>query len=105
MSSNIEELLAEALRKVVREEVRAAFQDMRKVEAEDPEKLVGVAAAALRLGVSKSTIYKLSDKLELPSVKVGAGLRFKIADLDTYKETHRRSPALVAKVVSAAGRG
>lgn len=101
---SIEQSIAEALRQVVREEIRAAFAEARAAEdAEDAKRLVGVPEAALRLGLSRSTVYKLSERFEIPNVKIGTSLRFRVADLDAYKDARRRSRAVVTRLAAAAG--
>lgn len=78
----------------------AVLEALRLVETEKEDDLVGPAAAALRLGIAKSRVYKLAKRVELPSIKIGNSLRFKIRDLNAYRDAHRRSPELVARLAS-----
>jgi len=68
------------------------------------EQLVGVAAAAERLGISTSTVYKMAARVELPSVKLGGRLLFKLADLAAHAEKRRRTPAIVARLARGRNR-
>lgn len=49
-------------------------------------RLVGVEEAARHLGLSTSTVYKRAERCELPSVKEGGRLLFRMADLDAYAD-------------------
>ncbi len=86
------------LETAVRDGVRAALSQLRPQPGEDHDRLVGVIKAANRLGLSTSTTYKLAERLELPSVKVGSRVLFKVADLVAYAEERRRSPERVRQL-------
>jgi excisionase family DNA binding protein len=60
--------------------------------------LLDVDAAAQHLGLSSSTIYKLAERCELPSSKLGRRLVFRPADLDAYAEARKRTPALANRL-------
>ncbi len=62
----------------------------------DPTGLLDVRAAAARIGLSTSTLYKLAAAITIPSVKFGSRLMFKVTDLDAFIEQRRRSPERVA---------
>jgi excisionase family DNA binding protein len=79
------------LREVVREELPLALAQLQPRPDIDPDRLVGVAEAADRLGLSTSTVYKRAEACELPSVKDGGRLLFRVADLVAYAEARRRS--------------
>lgn len=52
--------------------------------------LLDVEAAAERIGLAPSTLYKLAARNALPSVKIGGRLLFESDALDTYVVQHRR---------------
>jgi len=58
--------------------------------------LLCVEEAAERLGLSPSTIYKRAESGQLPSVKDGGRLLFKVIDLDEYVAARRSSSERVA---------
>jgi len=62
-----------------------------------------VDEAAKRLGLATSTVYKLAARVQLPSVKLGGRLLFRVEDLFALVEKHRRSPEQVARL-AAGGR-
>ncbi len=96
MSALADEIKA-ALREVLREELPRALANLRPPA--DGEFYVGVDEAARRLGLSTSTVYKLAERIdELPSVKVGTKVLFKVADLLAYAEKRRRSPERVDRL-------
>jgi excisionase family DNA binding protein len=89
-------LRLEAVRRVLREELPRVLAELQQGQQPHAvEDLVGVGAAARRLGLAVGTVYKLAGKCELPSVKIGARLLFKLADLDVYAAARRRSPERV----------
>jgi excisionase family DNA binding protein len=97
MSALIEEIKV-AVREVVREEIRSALMEQAHHPDAADDHLVDVSEAARRLGLSRSTIYKCAERCELPSIKVGARLLFKRADLAAYTDARRRSPEVVARL-------
>jgi excisionase family DNA binding protein len=66
--------------------------------------LLDVDAAAKRLGLKPATVYKRAAKCELPSVKLGARVLFRPADLDAYTGARRRSPERVKAIADHAAR-
>jgi excisionase family DNA binding protein len=54
--------------------------------------LVRVEEAARILSLSRSTIYELLDRGELPSVRCGAARRIPLAALHTWVERHTSAP-------------
>src|SRR5436853_631267 len=92
--------MAAAVREVVREEVRSALAEMRPAANENDDRLVDVEEAARRLGLAASTVYKRAAQCELPNVKIGGRLLFKLADLAAYADARRRSPERVRELAS-----
>ena len=50
-----------------------------------------VPEVALRLRVSRMTVYRLTKTEAIPAYRVGRQLRVKAADLDTYLESAREN--------------
>src|SRR5258708_2308771 len=63
-----------------------------------PAGLLSLEQAAQHLGLGRSTIRRLAQRVTLASVKSGRRLLFKSSDLDAYAEARRRSPELVTKL-------
>jgi excisionase family DNA binding protein len=84
-----------AVRESVRNEVSAMLVEFRSRNDGDARRLLGVEEAARHLGLSTSTVYKRAERCELPSVKDGGRVLFRIADLDAYADARRRSPERV----------
>lgn len=104
LSQHVEALLT-SLTAMVEQAVERAMERRQPVSTQPlpgDEQLVPVAEAAKRLGLSTSTTYRLAERVELASVKIGGRLLFRVADLAAFAERHRRSPELVARL--AAGR-
>jgi excisionase family DNA binding protein len=104
-------LLKEAVRQVLREELPRVLAELQQgvglpVGVHDSlrrvDGLIGVEAAARHLGLAAGTVYKLARKCELPSVKMGTRLLFKLADLDAYAAARRRSPERVTAIAAGA---
>ena len=93
----------EAVRGVLREELGPEIARLRSETARLSEDggaaLVNVQEAARRLGIAVSTVRNRAQSCALPSIKDGARLLFKVADLDAYVEQHRRSPEAVLRVL------
>src|SRR5260370_26638612 len=70
----------------------------------DGERLVGIREAARQLSISVSTVYKRAQLCELPSVKVGSRLPFRVCDLVAYAEERRRSPKRVFRLANQPSR-
>lgn len=51
-----------------------------------------VPEVALRLRVSRMTVYRLCESTAVPAYRVGRQLRVKAADLDAYLESTRQRP-------------
>jgi excisionase family DNA binding protein len=71
-------------------------------DADGKESLVDVQEAARRLGLAVSTVYQRAAALRLPSVKDGARLLFRPADLDAYVAKRRRSLGMVKRLARGA---
>ena len=48
------------------------------------ERLLNADEVAHLLGLQKSTIYKLSHRGEIPTVKIGSALRFDLDEIETW---------------------
>jgi excisionase family DNA binding protein len=53
--------------------------------------LLGVRDVAMKLGVSTTTVYRLSETRELGSYRVRAAVRFSEGDVAAYLAAHRAS--------------
>ena len=62
------------------------------VTGEEMQLLCDYAAAAARLSTTERHIRELRARREIPFVKIGGSVRFKVADLDAYVEA-RTVPA------------
>lgn len=69
--------------------------------AQGAQALIDVDAAADRLGLSVSTVYRLSRRQTLPSVKVGERLLFEPEALDAYIASNRRDRQSTLRAASA----
>jgi excisionase family DNA binding protein len=96
--------IREAVQQALREELPHLVAELRAMVAGGGDALVDVDGAARRLGLARSTVYKLAQRCELSSVPMGRSLRFRPADLDAYVEARRRSPELVKKIAADAAR-
>src|ERR1700682_1349149 len=95
MSALAEELEA-VVRRVLREELPRVLAELREgVQLPIADDLLGVAAAARRLGLRPGTVYKLGARCDPPSHKSGGRVLFSPADLDAYVAARRRSPERV----------
>lgn len=105
MTPSLEEISA-TLRSVVREEL-ARLLAARPVEVPPAAetRLLGVDEAARHLGLSRSTLYKRAQRCEVPSIKDGNRVLFRVTDLDTYAEARRRSPERVRNIADRALKG
>jgi excisionase family DNA binding protein len=99
--------LRAAIRDVLRIELPAALAAAASpaIAAVDDGRLLDVEAAAARLKIAVSTLYKLAASMEVPHVKLGSRTLFRVGDLDAYVARHLRSPERVAGMVAAATRG
>lgn len=61
-------------------------------EAAELVKLLTTPEAAQRLGVSKRTIQELAAERKIAFIKFGRNVRFAVADLDKFIESHRSLP-------------
>lgn len=55
------------------------------------EKLLTVSEVAEILRLNRFTIYRMSERGRLPSVKIGKALRFRQSDLDAWLERVNRA--------------
>jgi excisionase family DNA binding protein len=95
--------IAERAAEIVLERLRPEIVHSRD---HDDTRLIDVHAAAGKLSVAESAIYKLAGSGRLPSVKVGGRLRFRVADIEKLIEQGTRSDERVrelARVVQAGG--
>jgi excisionase family DNA binding protein len=100
--SAIADELEAVLRKVLDERLRPIEALLAELQTPGEADHLGIPEAAKRLGLATSTIYKLAERCELPSVKLGGRVLFKPADLDAYAEDRRRSPSRVREAVARA---
>lgn len=56
----------------------------------EKDKMLTVKQVAGMLNISVSSIYRLLDRKELPSYKIGGALRIKQSDVDTYLERNKQ---------------
>jgi len=61
-------------------------------ETPEPVKLLTTPEAAQRLGVSKRTIQELAAERKIGVIKFGRNVRFAVADLEKFIESHRSLP-------------
>jgi excisionase family DNA binding protein len=98
--------MREACRQALREELARLLPPLlaelgRPVQAATAA-LLRVPEAAQRLGLATSTVYKLAERCELPSVLLGRRRLFRPADLDTYAAERRSSPGRVRDLAEEA---
>jgi excisionase family DNA binding protein len=53
---------------------------------------LGTPEAAVRLGITQRTLYRLIDEGQVPAYKMGRVLRVKATDLDVFLEQSRVAP-------------
>lgn len=58
----------------------------------EPIEWLTVHEAALRMGVTQRTVYRLVDTDGLPAYPIGRLLRFQCAEVDVYIESRRIKP-------------
>ena len=68
------------------------------------QKLLNVAEAAEYLGTTTKTLYSKASRREIPTVKIGRSLRFRLGDLEQIVRAGLR-PALRSLVAPAEGEG
>ena len=91
---SFEQLVAEAVRQAVREEldqVLAAVRDMVAAAGKPEPKSVTLTEAAARHQVSERTLERRIKSGELPSIRVGRRLLIPVAALDEYFSDQRRA--------------
>ena len=66
------------------------------------EQLLDVEATAARLQVPRSGIYKMATSGQLPAVKVGARLRFRLSDIEEFITQATRSEERVRALAASA---
>ena len=96
--SQLEEVLRSIVRDEVRQVIREELADLEKRNVDlrrRDESLLNVKEAARHLGTGPSTLYKKAASVEIASVKIGSRIMFRVADLDAYVTSRRRSPELV----------
>ena len=80
------EALLETIRQAVREEIRAAQQNGHR----EGRELLSAEAAAKRWDIPISWIRDMARRGELPHIKLGHYIRFKLDDLDKFVKEHRK---------------
>jgi len=98
--SALQDEMREAVRQALREELPRVLAELRQGVQPQAADLVGVEAAARRLGLRPGTIYKLAASIALPSHKIGGRLVFSHVDLDAYAAARRRSQERVAQLAA-----
>jgi len=81
------ETLAEALRPVIAQEIRASVSEAMKVyNKTEPEDIIKLDEAVKFLGLTRNTIYAKVSKDEIPHIKRGGRLYFSRKKLREYLE-------------------
>lgn len=83
-------LTVEQLRELVRSEVQAGFAAAANAPAAVSPAVLSTEAAAKYLSIPVSVLRKRAAKGEVPSFKVGALLRFNVAELDDWMKSLSR---------------
>lgn len=78
------DLLDEAVRAIVRDELSKALADLAPGQSADSRLVVTVAEAAEMLGVSRDTMYQLISGDEVASFVEGRGLKIPVGSLREY---------------------
>ncbi len=91
----------EIIRELVREELGRALGDRKGT----PQALFTVQQAADRLMLAPATVYKMAERREIPSVKIGSRLLFRPEDLDRFIEERLRTRAPRPVLVPRRGSG
>ena len=79
-------LLAEMMRPIIRDEIRAAVSELLAEREEAPAEWLDTKGAAKILGVHVKTLERLSRSGEIKSARAGRCLRFSRAVVDAYLE-------------------
>jgi excisionase family DNA binding protein len=95
LESVLRGIVRDELQQVIREELAVLEKRNLDLRRRD-EALLHVKEAARYLGIGPSTLYRKAETIAIASVKIGNRLMFKMADLDAYIASKRRSPELVA---------
>lgn len=82
----------------------AARLEERLGESGSRARLLDVDAAAAFLSIRPRTVYKKAARGELPFVKVGGALRFRVDELEQYVEARSLSPGRIAAEADLARR-
>ncbi|GAA2748751.1 helix-turn-helix domain-containing protein [Amnibacterium kyonggiense] len=84
----------EIVRRIVREEIRAALEELQLAASPAPapvQSLLGTRAAAERLGVAPATLRDWRvDRKGPPAVKYGRLVKYRVEDLDHWIADQRR---------------
>lgn len=79
---SIEEVVADRVAEVVREQLRFIVDEVRKAQE---TQAITADDAAKRMGVSKSTVVRMMRTGELPSITVGRYRRIRVSDLPSRR--------------------
>lgn len=79
-------LLAEMIRPIIRDEIRAAVSELLAEREEAPAEWLDTKGAAKILGVHCKTVERLARSGELKSARAGRCLRFRRDSLERYLE-------------------
>ena len=80
---SLEATIADAVREVVRQEIRNFVDEVRKAT---DERAVTREEAAKMLGVSLSTVKRMVTSGEIPSFMIGSYRRIRVSDLPNRKQ-------------------
>ncbi len=58
---------------------------------QEQEKLITIKDVMELLSISRPTVYRLMDKGDIPSYKIGNQLRFKQSEIEAYIEESKQS--------------
>lgn len=86
LAISLEAVLEELLRRIVREEIKAAVNG----NGHNSPALLSAEAAAKLFDVPKTWIAETARRGELPSVRLGHYVRFRLEDLQAFIESNGR---------------
>jgi excisionase family DNA binding protein len=82
--------LEDSIREIVRQEIRSALADAAKAAGVAPSVLTSEEAAKL-LRMPIDVLRKRVRKGEIPAIKIGSLLRFRVVDLDAWLESLKKA--------------
>lgn len=89
---HIEQLIKEAVREVIREEIQLALQSIR-LQGQN-NKIMRATEAAAYLNIAKTRLYELAQHPNFPVVRDGRKLLFQQKDLDAWLERQKTSEVI-----------